>query len=133
MSKSEVKAELTVVELLERILDSKHECDKWAHDAELMYVKIGGTRLSLIAPTARERIAAKLAERSMHETFNAEVKADTATLQQKENYMKFNLSEAKALLEVFGGSDAEITVTENSDGQKLAYTTEYPEEGSVEL
>lgn len=47
--------------------------------------------------------------------------------------MVFTLSEAKSLLELFGGSDSTtITVTEH-EGQKVAYSSEYPEEGSVEL
>jgi len=55
-------SELTVLELLERILDSKFEADKWAHEAELMYIKLGGQKQSLIAPTLRERIAARKSE-----------------------------------------------------------------------
>lgn len=55
-------AELPIVDLLERILDSKYECDKWLHEAEKAYVRLGGKRLSLIAPTLRERLEARKAE-----------------------------------------------------------------------
>lgn len=55
--------DLTILELLERILDSKHEADKWTDGAEKMYVNLGGQKLSLIAPTARERLLARKAER----------------------------------------------------------------------
>jgi hypothetical protein len=51
-----------ILQLLERILDNKFEADKWAHEAEAMYVELGGQRLSLIAPTARERLLARKAE-----------------------------------------------------------------------
>ena len=46
--------------------------------------------------------------------------------------MTFNLEQAKALLEMFGGEEAEITVVSHKDGL-MAYHTEYPEEGSVFL
>jgi hypothetical protein len=46
--------------------------------------------------------------------------------------MEFNLSQAKALLEMFGGKDAAITVCEKG-GELLAYHTDYPDEGSIVL
>lgn len=46
--------------------------------------------------------------------------------------MEFNLEQAKNLLAMFG--ETETTVTVIKDGDTLvAYETEYPEEGSVEL
>ena len=50
--------DLPIVDLLERILDSKWEPDKWMFEAGKAYVRLGGKRLELIAPTARQRIAA---------------------------------------------------------------------------
>ena len=53
-----------MLQVLERILDSKHEADKWAHEAEKLYVELGGQKLSLIAPTARERLLARKSKRN---------------------------------------------------------------------
>lgn len=46
--------------------------------------------------------------------------------------MEFNYEQAKLLLEMFGGEEGNITVI-CSGKELLAYNTEYPEEGSVEL
>jgi hypothetical protein len=46
--------------------------------------------------------------------------------------LEFNQAQAKALFEMFGCTDAAITVIKNGN-ELLAYNTEYPEEGSVEL
>lgn len=50
--------------------------------------------------------------------------------------MELNLAQAKQLLELFGGYDASITLTEGDghSGEGLyAHFTEYPEEGTVLL
>lgn len=51
--------------------------------------------------------------------------------------MEFTLSQAQTLLEMFGGDDTSITVSELTDGHSgsglYAYATEYPDEGSVFL
>jgi hypothetical protein len=46
--------------------------------------------------------------------------------------MEFTLEQAKKLLEMFGGEEASITVMKKGEGL-LAYYTDYPDEGSVEL
>jgi len=53
------KTDAGILMLLERILDSPYECDKWRSEAERAYKARGGTKLSLLAPTLRERIAAR--------------------------------------------------------------------------
>lgn len=57
-----LNSEAKMLTLLERILDSKFEADKWAHEAELFYIKLGGQKQSLIAPTLRGRIEARKQE-----------------------------------------------------------------------
>lgn len=51
-----------IVGLLERILDSPYECDKWRTEAEKAYKFFGGDNPKLIAPTLRERMEARLKE-----------------------------------------------------------------------
>jgi hypothetical protein len=46
--------------------------------------------------------------------------------------LEFNREQVKTLLGMFGGTDATITVVKDGE-ELLAYETEYPEEGSVEL
>jgi hypothetical protein len=47
--------------------------------------------------------------------------------------MEFTLSEARGLVEMFGGDDTgTVTVTETQEG-KIGHYTDYPEEGIVEL
>jgi len=46
--------------------------------------------------------------------------------------LEFNLKQAKTLLEMFGGEDANITVIDDGD-DLIAHHTDYPEEGSVIL
>jgi hypothetical protein len=46
--------------------------------------------------------------------------------------LEFNLAQAKGLLEMFGGCDTSITVDKH-EGELIAYSTEYPEEGSTIL
>lgn len=46
--------------------------------------------------------------------------------------MEFTKSEAENLLKMFGGEEASITVVRDDSGL-LAWHTEYPEEGSLEL
>jgi hypothetical protein len=43
-----------------------------------------------------------------------------------------NFKQAKELVELFGGEDAEITLTEMDDGLR-AHFTDYPEEGTILL
>jgi hypothetical protein len=52
---------------------------------------------------------------------------------QRRNAMEFSLEQAQSLLKMFGGEEAAITVTTGPDGSLLAYHTDYPEEGSVDL
>lgn len=47
---------LTVVEVLARVLDSPHECDKWLCEVEKAYIRQGGKDIRLIPPTKRELI-----------------------------------------------------------------------------
>jgi hypothetical protein len=48
--------------------------------------------------------------------------------------IEITLHQAKALVEFFGGEDARVTVLASNSGKSLlAFCTEHPEEGSVNL
>ncbi len=47
--------------------------------------------------------------------------------------VSLNFKQAKELVELFGGEDAEITLTEIEYGVLRAHFTEYPEEGCILL
>lgn len=51
-----------MLDLLEKILDSKNEFDKWTAEVEKAYIKLGGKRMSLIAPSLRARMEARKEE-----------------------------------------------------------------------
>lgn len=69
-----------------------------------------------------------------------ETELDVRTAEAQSNAIELNLSQARQLVEFFGGDDAQVTVadwsrsTKAHDGPGIyAYIADYPEEGSIRL